>query len=137
MTFGSDRRKLSSWLDGFAKLHSLKFDGRNVYFSGKMIASSTYMDSVEKGELVPQFTLSTFQNPEDEWTYWEYLEIMQRGSEQYNGESEHNLVSLFIAHILSKYFFVLHTSHIYNLLYHSTNSSSTISTLPFGAWGQG
>jgi len=78
MTFGSDKRKLSSWLDGFAKLHSFKFDGRNVYFSGKMVASSTYMDSMENGELVPQITLSTFQNPEDEWTYWEYLEMFQR-----------------------------------------------------------
>ena len=116
MTFGSDRRKLSSWLDGFAKLHSLKFDGRNVYFSGKMIASSTYIDSMEKGELVPQFTLSTFQNPEDEWTYWEYLEIMQRGNEQFNGESEHNLVGFIHRSFSFKLFIILKRfSHIYNL----------------------
>ena len=127
MTFGSDRRKLSSWLDGFAKLHSLKFDGRNVYFSGKMIASSTYIDSVEQGELVPQFTLSTFQNPEDEWTYWEYLEIMQRGNEQFNGESEHNLVGFIYLSFSFKVILVLIWGHTFiTFFYHSTNSSSTI-----------
>ena len=126
MTFGSDRRKLSSWLDGFAKLHSLKFDGRNVYFSGKMIASSTYIDSMEKGELVPQFTLSTFQNPADEWTYWEYLEIMQRGNEQFNGQSEHNLVGFIYRSFSFKVFLMLirHTFLIF--FYNSTNCSSTI-----------
>ena len=127
MTFGSDRRKLSSWLDGFAKLHSLKFDGHNVYFSGKMIASSTYIDSMEKGELVPQFTLSKFQNPEDEWTYWEYLEILQRGNEQYNGESEHNLVGFIYRSFSFKVFIILKIRHIFIIVfYHSTNSSSTI-----------
>ena len=81
-----------------------------------MIASSTYIDSMEKGELVPQFTLSTFQNPEDEWTYWEYLEIMQRGNEQFNGESEHNLVGFIFRLFTFKVFLILrHMSHIYNI----------------------
>ena len=51
-TFGSEHKHLSSYLDGFAKLHTFKLDGSNVYFSGKMLGSSTYLDSVAKGELV-------------------------------------------------------------------------------------
>jgi len=46
ITFGSERRHLGSWLDGFAKLHTIKFDGKIAYFSGKMVESTTYMDSV-------------------------------------------------------------------------------------------
>ena len=41
-------------MEGFAKLHTFKFDGSKVYFSGKMIESSTYKDSVDAGEYVPQ-----------------------------------------------------------------------------------
>ena len=93
ISFGSDRRNLSSWLDGFAKLHTLKFDGRNVYFSGKMIESTTYMDSVEKDELVPQFTLSAFENPDDEWNFYEKLAILRRMNEQFNGDMKHNMAS--------------------------------------------
>ena len=58
-------------MDGFAKLHSFKFDGTNVYYSGKMIESTTYMDSVAKGELVPQVTLNKLADPNDEWTAME------------------------------------------------------------------
>ena len=93
ISFGSDRRNLSSWLDGFAKLHTLKFDGNNVYFSGKMIESTTYMDSVRKYELVPQFTLSAFENPGDEWSLYEKLDILRRANEQFNGDMKHNMVS--------------------------------------------
>ena len=92
ISFGSERRNLSSWLDGFAKLHTLKFDGKNVYFSGKMIESTTYMDSVRKHELVPQFTLSAFDHPDDEWNFYEQLDILKRANEQFNGDMKHNLV---------------------------------------------
>ena len=67
MSFNAEDRKLYNWADGFAKLHSLKFDGNNVYYSGKMIESTTYMDSKNRRKLVPQFTLSPFEDPKDEW----------------------------------------------------------------------
>ena len=50
-----------------------------------MIESTTYMDSVEKNELVPQFTLSAFENPDDEWNFYEKLAILRRMNEQFNG----------------------------------------------------
>ena len=90
---------MSSWLDGFAKLHSFKFDGANVYFSGKMIESTTYMDSVANGELVPQITLNALANPEDEWTFLETAEMLYKMTNQWNnfGDGKHNGVnSLFI-----------------------------------------
>ena len=31
--------------------------------------------SVEAGELVPQTTLNKFANPDDEWTFWEKMQI--------------------------------------------------------------
>ena len=91
ISFGSEKRHLTNWLDGFAKLHTLKFDGQNVYFSGKMIESTTYLDSVKKQELVPQFTLSSFANPDDEWSIFENIEMMKRANEQFNGNMEHNM----------------------------------------------
>ena len=84
---------MSNWLDGFAKLHSLKFDGNNVYYSGKMIESTTYVDSVKNHELAPQFTLSAFDNPDDEWNIFDKIEILRRANEQFNGDMEHNIVS--------------------------------------------
>lgn len=45
---------LASWLEGFAKLHSFKLAGRSLLYSGAMLASPNYVDSVEQGELVPQ-----------------------------------------------------------------------------------
>ena len=83
---------MSSWLDGFAKLHSFKFDGANVYFSGKMIQSTTYMDSVANGELVPQITLNSLANPEDEWTLLEIGEIVAKMTKQWFhfGDGKHN-----------------------------------------------
>ena len=53
ISFGSDRRILTSWLDGFAKLHSFKFSGSEVLFSGKMLESPNYLASVASGELQP------------------------------------------------------------------------------------
>ena len=43
ISFGSKRRVLNSWLEGFAKLHSFKMDGTNVLYSGKMLESPNYM----------------------------------------------------------------------------------------------
>jgi len=51
------------------------------------------MDSVEKDELVPQFTLSAFENPDDEWNFYEKLAILRRMNEQFNGDMKHNMAS--------------------------------------------
>ena len=92
-TFGSNRRHLSSWLDGFAKIHTFKLDGQKVYFSGKMLESTTYMDSVAKGELVPQIMLNPFVNPDEDWSLFEVTEILQKQYNQWNGDMTHNGVS--------------------------------------------
>jgi len=89
-TFGSPKKHLSSWLDGFAKLHSFKFDGSNVYFSGKMVESTTYMDSVAAGELVPQVTLNKLANPDEEWTALEIGDILYRQMTQWYGDLSSN-----------------------------------------------
>ena len=88
---------MSSWLDGFAKLHSFKYDGAKVYFSGKMIQSTTYMDSVANGELVPQITLNQLANPEDEWTLLEIGEILAKQTKQWFnfGDGKHNAVIMY------------------------------------------
>ena len=39
ISFGSPRRVLTSWLEGFAKLHSFKLSGSSVLFSGAMLRS--------------------------------------------------------------------------------------------------
>ena len=93
LTFGSEHKHLSSWLDGFAKLHSFKLDGQKVYFSGKMIESTTYMDSVAKGELVPQITLNKLANGE-EWSLSEMSELLSRMGNQMLGDASHNGVSI-------------------------------------------
>ena len=46
-----------------------------------MVESSTYMDSVAKGELVPQITLNRLANGE-EWTLYEMSELMSRATNQ-------------------------------------------------------
>ena len=59
-----------------------------------MIESTTYMDSLDKGELVPMMTLGGFQNPEeDEWTMREMMEIGEKAQQQFDGDMEHNAVS--------------------------------------------
>jgi len=76
ISFGSPRRILTSWLDGFGKLHSFKMSGSNILFSGAMLKSPNYVASVEAGELVPQITLNYFKTAEEEWTWWDKLQIM-------------------------------------------------------------
>ena len=75
---GSDKRQLNNWLDGFAKLHSFKFKGDKVLFSGKMLESKNYLDSVAAGELTPQLTLNQFINPDDDWDNFEKFEIFYK-----------------------------------------------------------
>ena len=93
--FSSGHHVSSSWLDGFAKLHSFKLRGKDVFYSGKMVHSTTYMDSKKKHDLVPELTLGSFQNPDDDWGTFEMIELIQRINEQFNGNMEHNAVSLF------------------------------------------
>ena len=78
ISFGSSRRVLTSWLDAFAKLHSFKMSGSSVLYSGAMLKSPNYVDSVEKGELVPSITLNKFNTDEEEWTWWELLQIIYK-----------------------------------------------------------
>ena len=76
ISFGSERRVLTSWLDGFAKLHSFKFSGSQVLFSGKMLESPNYLASVAAGELQPMTTLNGFNSPDEEWSWWEKMKIL-------------------------------------------------------------
>ena len=78
ISFGSSKRVLTSWLDGFAKLHSFKMSGKSVLYSGAMLKSPNYVESVEKGELVPSITLTKFNTDEEEWTWWELLQIIYK-----------------------------------------------------------
>lgn len=41
-----------------------------------MLESPNYVASKDKGELVPQLTLNKFDNPDDEWSWWEKLQIV-------------------------------------------------------------
>jgi len=75
LSFGSEKRVLSSWLEGWAKIHSFKFNGSRVLYSGKMLEPPNYLKSVKKGELVPQMTFNKFENSADEWSFWEKLKI--------------------------------------------------------------
>ena len=43
ISFGSPSRIMTSWLDGYAKLHSFKLSGRNVLYSGRMLESPNYL----------------------------------------------------------------------------------------------
>ena len=58
-----------------------------------MVESSTYMDSVAKGELVPQITLNPLANPDEEWSLLEMEEIMERSFNQWYGDASHGAVS--------------------------------------------
>ena len=78
ISFGSERRILTSWLDGFAKLHSFKFSGSTVLFSGKMLESPNYLASVDAGELQPMSTLNKFGTVEEEWTFMEKMTILKK-----------------------------------------------------------
>ena len=59
-----------------------------------MLESTTYMDSVAKGELVPQIMLNPFVNPDEDWTLLEVAEILQHQYNQWNGDMSHNGVSI-------------------------------------------
>merc|ERR1712042_178325 len=78
ISFGSERRIFTSWLDGFAKLHSFKFSGSKVLFSGKMLESPNYLASVAAGELQPMTTLNKFGSVEEEWTFVEKMIILKK-----------------------------------------------------------
>ena len=73
---GNQRRKFTSWLDGFAKLHSFKFSGSKVLYSGKMLESPNYLESVRNGELAPSITLNKFGSLEEEWSWSEKIQIL-------------------------------------------------------------
>ena len=51
------------------------------------------MDSVAKGELVPQIMLNPFANPDEDWSLFEVTEILQKQYNQWNGDMTHNGVS--------------------------------------------
>merc|ERR1719369_1939266 len=84
ISFGSEKRVLTSWLDGFAKLHSFKFSGSKVLFSGRMLEPPNYLESVAAGELQPMFTLSKFATAEEEWSLWEKFKILRTAFENNN-----------------------------------------------------
>ena len=46
-----------------------------VLYSGKMLESPNYVASRDNGELVPQVTLNKFRDSDEEWTWWEKLQI--------------------------------------------------------------
>ena len=62
-----------------------------------MIHSTTYVDSVDNGELVPQITLNPLVNSEDEWTLLEIGEIVAKMTKQWFhfGDGKHNGVIMY------------------------------------------
>ena len=64
-----------------------------------MVESTTYMDSVANGELVPQVTLNTLANPDEEWTALEIGDILYRQMTQWYGDLSSNAVSIFTSDI--------------------------------------
>ena len=58
-----------------------------------MIESTTYMQSVENGELVPQITLSKLAVPEEEWTLLDMEKILEKNMNQWFGDMTNNAVS--------------------------------------------
>ena len=80
-----------------------------------MVESTTYMDSVAAGELVPQVTLNKLANPDEEWTALEIGDILYRQMTQWYGDLSSNAVSIFTSDICnislkknSKFVFFLH-----------------------------
>ena len=71
-----------------------------------MIESTTYKDSVAKGELVPQITLNKLANGE-EWSLSEMSELLSRMGNQFLGDASHNGVSM-MRHDLQ------HQNNLYN-----------------------
>ena len=58
-----------------------------------MIESTTYMDSVEAGVLVPQITMNKLKNPDEEWTLMDVEKIGERAINEIMGDMTHNAVS--------------------------------------------
>ena len=52
--------------------------GSHILFSGAMLQSPNYVASVAAGELVPMITLNKFRTEEEEWTWWDKLEIIYK-----------------------------------------------------------
>ena len=52
--------------------------GSSILYSGAMLKSPNYVDSVEKGDLVPSITLTGFNTDEEELTWWEFLQIIYK-----------------------------------------------------------
>ena len=95
-----------------------------------MVESTTYMDSVAAGELVPQVTLNKLANPDEEWTALEIGDILYRQMTQWYGDLSSNAVSIF-------------TSDICNISLEKNSKfvffcifSMTITILQFGGWVQ-
>ena len=57
-----------------------------------MIESTTYLDSVAAGELVPQITMARLNKTEEEWTFQELGEIFQKMQNMFAGDLSHNAV---------------------------------------------
>ena len=107
-----------------------------MLFSGKMIQSTTYVDSVERKELVPLFTLNKFDNPDEEWNTTEMREIFQRIDTQFNGNMKHNFVSndsVYITLNIGLFNISKHNTYYFDIvIFHS---SITI-IRQFGDWDQ-
>ena len=67
-----------------------------------MIDSTTYTDSKNRKEIVPQITLNKFDDPKDEWSFYNKMEILLRATEQYTGNMKHNVVSGIL--LIQKYY---------------------------------
>ena len=101
-----------------------------------MVQSTTYMDSKKRHDLVPEMTLGSFQNPDDDWGAFEMIELVQRMNEQFNGNTEHNAVSSFENQIIydcKPYKYLFHNQYLTSC---QLICSLTISTQRLGAWGQ-
>ena len=74
--FGGERTH-TSWMDGFAKLHSFKFNGNvsDVLVSGQFIKTPIYVKCLEKEDLIPYVTLAKV-GPTD-WTWSETFEALK------------------------------------------------------------
>ena len=44
-------------MDGWGKLYKIQFTDEEVLYSGRMVEVPNYLESVEKGELVPQVNI--------------------------------------------------------------------------------
>jgi len=75
-SFGGERIH-TSWMDGFAKLHSFKFNGNtsDVLVSGQFIKTPIYNKCLEQKDLIPYVTLAKV-GPTD-WTWSETFEALK------------------------------------------------------------